>query len=158
MMISMAKEQEVYISSDSQSSSQNGDLKKFRGTNLVCPTEREARQEVREPEGLIVISQRISELLMSEVIFLKLGSEGMLINGIGLKTEHIPALNSQPKDVAGAGDSLLAVSSLMMANKLHPYVSGLIGSVAAAIQVSRVGNVPVTRSELINQIQSMDFQ
>jgi len=95
---------------------------------------------------------------MSEVIFLKLGAEGLLINGVGLKTEHIPALNSQPKDVAGAGDSLLAVSSLSMANKLHPYVSGLVGSVAAAIQVSRIGNVPVTRSELINQIQSMDFQ
>jgi len=158
MMISMAKERNVYISSDSQTSSQNGDLKKFRGTKVVCPTEREERQEVREPEGLIVISQRLSELLMSEVIFLKLGAEGLLINGVGLKTEHIPALNSQPKDVAGAGDSLLAVSSLSMANKLHPYVSGLVGSVAAAIQVSRIGNVPVTRSELINQIQSMDFQ
>lgn len=157
-MISIAKSKGVYISSDSQSSSQQGNLKKFRGTNLVCPTEREGRQEIREPEGLIVLSQKLSDVLMSEVIFLKLGPEGLLINGTGLRTEHIPALNSQPKDVAGAGDSLLAVSSLMLASETHPYVSGLLGSIAAAIQVSRVGNIPVKKSEMLSQIMSMELQ
>lgn len=156
-MISIAKSKGVYISSDSQSSSQQGNLKKFRGTNLVCPTELESRQEIREPEGLIVLSQKLSDLLMSETTFLKLGPEGLLINGAGLRTEHIPALNSQPKDVAGAGDSLLAVSSLMIASKSHPYVAGLLGSIAAAIQVSRVGNTPVKRSEMLSQITNMEF-
>jgi len=156
-MISIAREEGVYIASDSQSSSQNGDLRKFIGTNLLCPTEREVRLEVREPEGLIVVSERISEIIKNEVTFLKLGAEGLLINGKGLRTEHIPALNGQPKDVAGAGDSLLAVSSLAMASETHPYVSGLLGSIAAAIQVSRVGNTPVTKPELLGQIESIDF-
>lgn len=156
-MIAIAKREGVYIASDSQSSSQNGDLKKFIGTDLVCPTEREVRQEVREPEGLIVLSQKVSDLLASEVIFMKLGSEGLLINGKGLRTEHIPALNCKPKDVAGAGDSLLAVSALTIASKAHPYVSGLLGSIAAAIQVSRVGNTPVKKSEILGQVKLMGY-
>ena len=156
-MITIAKENKVYVASDSQSSSQKGDLKKFIGTNLVCPTESEARFEVREPEGLIVLSQKLSEILLNDVIFMKLGSEGLLINGKGLRTEHIPALNSQPKDVAGAGDSLLAVTSLAMASEAAPYISGLLGSIAAAIQVSRLGNIPVTRTEILSQLESMDF-
>ena len=55
-------------------------------------------------------------------------------------TEQIPALNSNPKDITGAGDSMLTVASMALASKANIYEVALLGSIAAAIQISRVGN------------------
>ena len=70
-----------------------------------------------------------------------------------LSTDRIHALNLEPKDVAGAGDSLFAMASLALAVGEDIWTAGLLGSVAAACQVSRVGNKPLTIDK-IKQILS----
>jgi len=155
-LVKYAKGEGVFISADSQSSSQIGNLARFIGANLICPTEREARMEIRDKDGLIVLSQKLMARMDSEFIFLKLGSDGLLINGTGIKTDHIAALNENPLDVSGAGDSLLAISTLAFAAKDKPSVAALLGSLAAAIQVSRSGNIPITNYELIDLINKLD--
>jgi bifunctional ADP-heptose synthase (sugar kinase/adenylyltransferase) len=86
----------------------------------------------------------------------KLGSDGLIFESQEdsvPKTGAIPALNRNPKDVAGAGDSLLAASSLVLAAGGDLQEAAFIGSVAAAIQVSRVGNLPISSSEISKWIQ-----
>jgi len=58
-------------------------------------------------------------------------------------TDKFPALNQNPKDVAGAGDSLLMTSALSIAAGSTIWEAALLGSVAASIQVSRIGNLPL---------------
>ena len=60
-------------------------------------------------------------------------------------------------DTAGAGDSLLITSALCMASGATIWETALIGSLAAAIQVSRVGNIPITREEVQRAIKSLYF-
>jgi bifunctional ADP-heptose synthase (sugar kinase/adenylyltransferase) len=58
-------------------------------------------------------------------------------------------------DVSGAGDSLLAIGSLTLASGHDLYETALMGSIAAGVQVSRRGNVPIEVHELeqtINEI------
>jgi sugar/nucleoside kinase (ribokinase family) len=90
-------------------------------------------------------------------IILKLGADGILLHGketFGeiLKTDKVEALNSSPVDVSGAGDSLLASATLSLIVDNNLYKAGLIGSIAAAIQVSRTGNVPISLDELRDEI------
>lgn len=154
-LISNARKNGAFVAADSQSSSQIGNISRFEGANLICPTEREARMEVREQDGLIVLSQKLLEQMKSDFIFLKLGADGLLINGANLRTDHIPALVENPVDVAGAGDSLLATSTLAFSVGANPYVAALLGNVAAALQVSRLGNTPIENSSLkeaLNQL------
>ena len=68
-------------------------------------------------------------------------------------TDRIPALNSSPRDVAGAGDSLLVVSAMAMAVGATPWEAAYLGSVAAAVQVSRVGNTALQTSDLVREIE-----
>jgi bifunctional ADP-heptose synthase (sugar kinase/adenylyltransferase) len=64
----------------------------------------------------------------------------------------VVALNTSPKDVAGAGDSLLISSALTLATGGTIWDAAAIGSLAAAIQVGRVGNTPLQSKELIREL------
>jgi bifunctional ADP-heptose synthase (sugar kinase/adenylyltransferase) len=154
--VKLANSNGVFTSADSQTSSQVGNLGRFTGANLICPTEREARLEIRDQDGLIVLSQKLMSQIKSEYIFLKLGPDGVLINGKNQKTEHIPALNENPIDISGAGDSLLAASTMSFALKEDASTSAFVGSLAAAIQVSRQGNIPISNQELLDLIATLD--
>jgi bifunctional ADP-heptose synthase (sugar kinase/adenylyltransferase) len=148
----------VLMVADSQSSSQSGDIARFRGMELITPTEREARLSMRDNEsGLIVLAEALRQQSEARNVFLKIGEEGVIIhadvarNGEWL-TDRIPALNKLPVDVAGAGDSMLVVSAMAMACGADIWEAAALGSVAAGVQVSRVGNVPITPEELTTQL------
>jgi sugar/nucleoside kinase (ribokinase family) len=125
---------------------------------LLTPTEREARLAVRDfSSGLVVLAETLRKKAGAKEIILTLGSEGLLIhapdrNGDDFVTDRLPAFNISPKDVAGAGDSLLSCASLARAVGGSIWQSAFLGSVAAACQVSRVGNSPLTARELIAEL------
>ena len=145
------------LAADSQSSSQIGDISRFRGVNLITPTEREARiSSSNHEDGLVVLVQQLKKLSSTDNIFLKMGEEGMFIysgdtNGNEL-TDSISALNTSPRDVAGAGDSLLISGALTMTAGGSIWEAALIGSLAAAIQVGRVGNRSLKSKELLKEL------
>ena len=156
-LIKLANAHNVMLAADSQSSSQIGDISRFRGVNLITPTEREARISSRNHEdGLVVLVQQLKKLSSTDNIFLKMGEEGMLIysgdtNGNEL-TDSISALNTSPRDVAGAGDSLLISGALTMTAGGSIWEAALIGSLAAAIQIGRVGNMSLKSKELLKEL------
>ena len=114
----MAKSKGILLAADSQSSSQLGDIGRFKGMDLLTPTEHEARLALRNREdGLVVLAERLRNQSCAGNVILKMGEEGILIQpGIETKnqmTDKIGALNTAPQDVAGAGDSLLITSALL---------------------------------------------
>jgi rfaE bifunctional protein kinase chain/domain len=151
-----AKSKGAMIVADSQSSSQIGDLGKFQNVDLITPTEREARICVKSKEdGLVVLAEKLLHTTNAKNLILKLSEEGVIVYSGAPNdwlTDEIPALNKNPKDVSGAGDSLLITSSMTLASGGSLWEAGLIGSIAAAVQVSRIGNVPLTIDELTQKI------
>jgi rfaE bifunctional protein kinase chain/domain len=149
----------VLMVADSQSSSQLGDISRFIGMSLITPTEREARISLRDSEsGLIVLAEKLIKESKSKNILLKMGEEGLLIYSQShgnVITDRLPAFNENPRDVAGAGDSLLVASSLALASGASILDAACLGSVAAAIQVGRLGNVPINKSEFKNKILNL---
>ena len=151
-----AKKTKAKIVADSQSSSQIGDISRFRDVDLLTPTEREARVALRNSEdGLVVVAETICEAANAKAAIVKLGEQGVLLHGRNAKffeTDQIPALNSAPQDVAGAGDCMLVVASLAITVGANMWEAGLLGSLAAAIQVGRVGNTPITQDEILHEL------
>ncbi len=66
--------------------------------------------------------------------------------------DRLPAFNTAPKDVAGAGDSFLCAASLALCAHLDMWKAAYLGALTAACQVSRVGNKPLTRDDLLAEI------
>jgi rfaE bifunctional protein kinase chain/domain len=147
----------VMMVADSQSSSQVGDISRFKGMRLVTPTEREARLALRDfSSGLVVIAQNLQKQANVKDVFVKLGSEGVLVQpgheGRGITTDQLPAFNSSPKDVSGAGDSMLITSAMALAVGADIWQSAYLGSLAAGCQVGRMGNLPLSENELIQEL------
>lgn len=157
-IIPMARARGVMLAADSQSSSQVGDISRFQYMDLLTPTEREARISTRNREdGLVVLAEALRRQSSARNILLKLGEEGLLIhagNGASPEwlTDRIGILNSAPKDVAGAGDSLLIASALTLACGSNIWEAACLGSLAAAVQVGRVGNTPIQHEELRREL------
>jgi len=144
----------VMVAADSQSSSQTGDVGRFSKADLLTPTEREARISTKNREdGLVVLAEQLRQQSNAKNILLKMGENGLLIHAvdhqkINWPTDQIEALNKHPKDVSGAGDSLLISSAMTLAAGGDIWEAACIGSIAAALQVSRIGNIPLKNKEL----------
>jgi len=157
-LVRMAKTRGVMVAADSQSSSQVGDISRFKGMNLITPTELEARISTRNREdGLVVLAEQLRQQSGAHNVLLKLGEEGLLIyadpaTGDRWGTDRIGALNSAAKDVAGAGDSLLIASAMTLASGGTIWEAACLGSLAAAVQVGRVGNTPLRIEELLREL------
>lgn len=152
-----AKRNKVYIAADSQSSSQLGDIARFKNTTLLTPTEHEARLALRDQaSGVAQIGHRLLEDTNGSVAFITLGPEGILVVTHDVDgsddTDRLPAFNLNPVDVAGAGDSMLVAGAMTLAAGGTPWQAGFMGSVAAGIQTSRVGNVPIRAVEIVSAL------
>jgi rfaE bifunctional protein kinase chain/domain len=148
----------VPMVADSQSSSQLGDISRFKDMLLITPTEHEARLAVREhTSGLAVLAQDLQIKANAKHVFITLGSEGVFVHSSpstanDLIDDQLPAFNSAPKDVSGAGDCLLMCASMALVAGANVWESAYLGSVAAACQVGRVGNLPLTSDELVQEL------
>ncbi len=158
-VIELCRERDVMMVADSQASSQMADVSRFQGMRLLTPTEHEARLAVRDQtSGLVVLAEALREKAHAEEVFVTLGAEGLLVHaaqvpGGPMITDQLPALNSAPKDQSGAGDSLLTCASMVLAAGADIWCAAYLGCVAAACQVGRVGNLPLTADELVTELR-----
>ena len=155
----MAKSRGMVLAADSQSSSQVGDIGRFQGMDLLTPTEHEARLAMRNREdGLVVLAEGLRLQSSARNVLLKMGEEGILIHpdegGEDRMTDRIGALNAAPQDVAGAGDSLLITSALTLTCGGNIWEAACLGSLAAAVQVGRIGNTPLRTKELLRELDT----
>lgn len=152
------KRRGIMMVADSQSSSQVGDVSRFKDAALLTPTEREARLALGNYEdGLVVLAEGLRKKTNAQNIVITLGAEGLLIhagvpNKVEWLTDRLVALNAAPKDTTGAGDCLLVCSAMAMAVGSPIWESIYLGSIAAACQVGRIGNIPLTASELLVEV------
>ena len=157
----LARNKKILLCADSQSSSQIGDVSRFKGMDLMTPTEREARIATRNnQDGLVVLAETLRKQSDAKHIILKLGAEGIIIHSahkteLKLIDDELQAMCTNATDVAGAGDSMLAVSAMTLATGGSIWNAALLGTIAAAIQVSRIGNRPLSHSELISTTEGL---
>jgi len=153
-----SRQQNIIIVADSQSSSQFGDIGRFTDVTLITPTEKEARLAVKDKRGgLVKVAEELQSLVNARDVVLTLGSEGAFLRAKTREVnmgqdDRIPALNRDPKDVAGAGDAFLVGSALSTAIGVTIWEAAYVGSMAAACQIGRIGNIPLRVEEMVNEL------
>lgn len=159
-IIEICNKKNIAVSADCQSSSQIGDISRYKNIKLITPTEQEARIALKDQNsGLAHLSENLAFNNRIRNIILTLGPEGVLISNFDLenksvKTDKLNAFNVNPIDFSGAGDSLLIASSLALTVGASLWESSFIGSLAAAIQIRRSGNIPITYKEILDVLNT----
>ncbi|MCA9272855.1 MAG: adenylyltransferase/cytidyltransferase family protein [Phycisphaerales bacterium] len=147
-------------------SGSRANLLAMRGLDLLTPSESELRDALRSfDEALPAATWKLLKETATGEAIVTMGPEGLvsftpleapMIGGDGfgsrLKAEHVPALASAAVDQLGCGDALLTTVSLARAGGAGALASALLGAVAASVQAGRMGNLPVSATDLRRSI------
>ena len=158
-IVILCKKNNVLTSADSQLSSQIGDITRFKEIDLISQTEFEMRSSLKNSnDGLVEVMSIFRKINNSKNLFMKLGEQGLIINHYNKNndyyTDKLDSINSFPVDTAGAGDSMLVSSSLSLCVSNNIWQSAFIANLVAAIQISRVGNTPISFEEVKSAISN----
>ncbi|MBE7411838.1 MAG: PfkB family carbohydrate kinase [Leptospiraceae bacterium] len=161
-IIKISQKKNILLFGDLQCSSQVGNVAKFKKFDVICPTEKEARIALsNQQDGIETIANMLFKETEAKNLVIKLGADGFISYSRDsldnfIHKEHFPALVSNPVDVAGAGDSLLAALSASMCSGANLMESSAIGACMAALAVQTVGNIPVTYNKLQSFIKKLE--
>jgi rfaE bifunctional protein kinase chain/domain/rfaE bifunctional protein nucleotidyltransferase chain/domain len=144
-------------------SGRQSSLLKFKGVDLLCPTERELRETLHDfSSGLGAVVWRLLSDTKARQAIITLGKQGLVTfsppvqqgsDVLGrLASEYLPAFSNRVVDPLGCGDALLATASLALACGGSLQAAAYLGSLAAAIEIQQLGNQPITAERLADAI------
>jgi rfaE bifunctional protein kinase chain/domain/rfaE bifunctional protein nucleotidyltransferase chain/domain len=137
-------------------------LRSMHGMDILCPSESELRDAYGAfDRGLPTVTWQMLDETKSKAALVTMGPEGLIAfdrlpgaESMGdsfasrLKAEHIPALAPFAIDPLGCGDSLISAATLTLASGGSLVAAGFLGSVAAAVEAQRIGNIPISNTDL----------
>jgi len=153
-----------YRVADSQVASRWGNITEFSGFDLITPNEREARFALADQDsGIRPLASALYDTAKCKLLILKLGDRGVLTCR-GISHEQldsffvIDSFVDRLVDAVGAGDALLAYSTLAMLTEKNPVIATILGSMAAACECEVDGNSPVTPDDVRKKIDISEKQ
>jgi len=143
-LLKQIKSSKKFISAMIQKNSNNPSffsLNNIENFDLICVNESELRSELRDKKSQIDILAK-NFLIKNKLKFLVItqGIKGSVLFDHKLNKYSCPAFNTKPVDKIGAGDSMLAILSILLKNKINPLTSLLIASLLSSIVVNNMGN------------------
>ena len=136
------------------------DFAKYRGATVLKPNLSEAYAAAKMPSTapLEHAAKQILEISCCEHLLITRSEAGIsLFDRQGQRTDF-PVRTREVKDVTGAGDTVLAMICLGLANGLDLSASAQFANIAAVISVERLGCVQVTLSEIAKRLLETDSE
>jgi rfaE bifunctional protein kinase chain/domain len=134
------------------------DFSKYTGATILKPNLQEAYAAAKLP-------QEASLMQVADAIFKKVNIDLLMITrseaGISLFTKtgeqfDFPVRSKEVKDVTGAGDTVLAMLSVAMANGLDIKYAAQLCNIAAGIAIERLGCARINLADMANRLLEYD--
>ncbi|MCL7959026.1 MAG: PfkB family carbohydrate kinase [marine benthic group bacterium] len=126
----------------------------FPGTTVFKPNARELAAALgleKEPRDEVTLHPLLDRL-KCDCLLLTLGEEGMLLVEPSAETRLLPPEAREVFDVTGAGDTVTAVLAVCLLAGASVSQAAYLANLAAGLEVTRLGAVPVTTSELMQAL------
>jgi len=154
----------VFKVADSQVASRWGNITEFSGFDLITPNEREARFAVGDQDsGVRPLASMVYDKAKCRTLILKMGSRGVLTCRSASHEEIdsffvVESFADRIMDGVGAGDALLAYATLTLLATGSEVMATIVGSMAAACECERDGNIPITPEDVLQKIDALERQ
>jgi rfaE bifunctional protein kinase chain/domain len=149
---------------DSQVASRWGNITEFKGFDLITPNEREARFALGDQDsGIRPLASALYDAAQCKLLILKIGDRGVLTCR-GADHESLDSFFvmdsfvDQVVDAVGAGDALLAYSTLTLLSGGNAVSATILGNLAAAVECEFDGNYPVTPEHVHKKLKKIEAQ
>src|SRR5580692_2886791 len=134
------------------------DYKRYSGCFLLKPNRLElghlTSMPVRNRDEILKAGRTLSSWMPGTTILVTEGADGMTVFSPDGREEHVSSVRRQVFDVTGAGDTVLATVSLAICAGATLRHAVELASRAAAIAVSGMGTVAVTREQLAGALEA----
>jgi sugar/nucleoside kinase (ribokinase family) len=154
----------AYKVADSQVASRWGNITEFMNFDLITPNEREARFALGDQDsGVRPLAARLFDAARCKTLVLKLGSRGVLTCRNANHEEVgsffvVDSFVDRLVDAVGAGDALLAYTTLAMLATHSAPIATIVGSMAAACECEQDGNIPITPDDVRKKLNDVERQ
>ena len=153
----------VFKVADSQVASRWGNILEFQGFDLITPNEREARFSLGDQDSVIrPLAKELYDKANCKNLLLKLGEKGIIVYRESVDSGRLRSFFSLDSftesvvDPVGAGDAMLAYSTLSFLSTKNILVSAIIGLVAASLECEYDGNIPVKPLEIKKRLKDIE--
>ncbi len=148
---------------DSQVSNRWGNILDFKGFDIIFPNEKEARFALGDQDtGVRPLGAKLYAESKAKYLVLKLGEKGVLVYRDANENPRdfflIDSFVEELVDGMGAGDAMLAATSLAYKASHNILISSIIGSAGAAVACEKEGNVPISIEEIEAKLKRMHEQ
>ena len=147
-LISLGREANVPVLVDPK----GDDYRKYQGASLLTPNRKEAQQAtgiaITDEASLLESGRKLIAVLELEALVLTRSEEGMTVFSVDGEI-HLPTVAKEIYDVSGAGDTVLSLFGLGLAQKLPLATAARLANLAAGIVVGKVGTSTVSAQEML---------
>ena len=133
---------------------------RYRGATLLAPNRYETAHasgvEITDAASLARAAERLLEATDAQAVIVTLDREGAYLHTCSGHGQRI--VHPHPRsvyDVSGAGDQVLATIALAVAEGCEPAEAAALANVAGGLAVEQVGFVPITRREMLDELDRM---
>ena len=135
------------------------DYSKYENATLITPNKNEFRDAAGMWQNNAEFEKKAIELkkrLNLKYLLVTRSKDGMSLFSDNAQTDY-PTIAQEVYDVSGAGDTVIAILGLMLANQIPIEEAVMLANIAAGIVVAKVGTATLTLRELIYQIKALGY-
>lgn len=156
VVIEMAKARHIPVIVDPKGI----DFTKYRGATILKPnlTEAYAAARLSQEFSLDEVSATILRTCGVEQLMITRSHEGIsLFNRFGERFDF-PVRSKEVKDVTGAGDTVLSMLSVALANGLDIKYAAQLANIAAGMVIERIGCARIDLSDMAERLMEFDVE
>ncbi len=106
-----------------------------------------------QDEALQAVAAKLMQKWQPKQLLISLAAQGMAIFSRDGGMKVIPTRAREVYDVSGAGDTVIATYTLAIASGADPVIAAQLANTAAGVVVGKVGTAPITRAELVAELE-----
>ncbi len=129
----------------------------YKGVSVMTPNHHEAGgmygTEITDRASLIRVGDGIMKDLALKALIITLGKDGMTLFEESGAVSHVPTVAKEEFDVTGAGDTVIATLTAMLAAGYSYSEAAFVSNVAAGIVVETPGVVPIDKTALFERLK-----
>lgn len=154
-LILLARSKNIFIIVDPK----GNDFSRYNHANLIKPNAKEAYQAAHLDASFSLdeVAEKIFTTTGIEYLMVTRSEEGISLFEKNNLRHDFPVVAKQVKDVTGAGDTVLAMLALSLANALPLSIAIQFSNVAAGIAIEQFGCARVSLPELAKRLLEFDI-
>jgi D-beta-D-heptose 7-phosphate kinase/D-beta-D-heptose 1-phosphate adenosyltransferase len=128
------------------------DYSAYRGATVVTPNQQEladaTRTTLQSDTDVAAAAAMLADTVSARAVLVTRSEAGMTLVETGQAAVHVPAYPVRVRDVSGAGDTVVAMLSLMLAMQADFEMATRAANAAASIVVGKRGTATASAAEL----------